>query len=54
VTALASDPVGHALLIAAAVYFMVSAGLGKNFLASRDAICPVCQNLRRRCTCKWL
>jgi hypothetical protein len=53
-TALPTDPVAIAALVAAAGYMMISAGLGKKKLKLRVATCPVCHHPRTLCTCRWL
>jgi len=51
-TALPTDPATIAAL-AAAVYLLVAAGIGKRFLTFRLKVCPVCRHLRSQCTCRW-
>ncbi|HVU79146.1 MAG TPA: hypothetical protein VHC67_16335 [Gaiellaceae bacterium] len=49
-----SNPAGAAILVAAACYLMVAAGLAKRRLAHRDRLCEVCHRPVSRCTCRWL
>ena len=48
-----TNPSSVGILVAAACYLLVNAGLAKRQLVRRERICEACHRPMTRCTCYW-